>query len=136
MKKFSKRLMATAIVAGLAINSAISIPAIAATDAYATTNNWELHYSTYDQRLSKTMTLVSSGNGYTAYITGKGGNCSLNYVTISADYMTSKSISEKGKDYAIEFKPTKFTNDYVIFTVKLTYGEGTQASNSGTIETI
>lgn len=134
MSKIFKKLMATTMAAALAMNSILCMPANAATYEHPNSSSWSLHTDPHDSRISQNLQLVASGNGYYAYITSKSGNCSVNYVTISADYTATRMITEVGESYKILINPTHFDDTYVVFTVHLTAMEGTQSHNGGIIE--
>lgn len=135
MKKIAKKITAATMAAALVMSSITCMSANASTNDYPNSLSWDLHIHPNDSKTSQSLRLVTCGNGYNAYISSKNGDCSVNYVTISAPYTTSKKITETGVSYKVFMKPSKFDNDYVRFTVELTAEEGSQAFNGGRIET-
>lgn len=136
MKKIAKKITAATMAAALVMSSITCMSANAAEIVYPERLSWDLHKHPNDSKTSQSLSLVTCSNGYNAYISSKTGDCSVNYVTISAPYTETRTITEKGENYKIFMKPSKFEGYYVRFTVKLTAREGSQAFNGGIIETV
>jgi hypothetical protein len=116
-------------ICAIAFAAAFSLALVIPASAYNTSGSWSLYYYRSASKVSQTIRLVYSGNGYTLSADSFGGDCTAIITTIKANETTRK-FTRTGTN---SMTPANPGTEWLDFKISMDMSGGNTATSTGTI---